>query len=105
MQTEVDEPHRQQILLNGLRHLAGPEDGGGIDDHLARPLQDPLFPGNLGDDSQPNQTAEAQLFILVISNFSNNEGLPHKLQKRMLAVTNVTCKHESRFMTYASQKG
>lgn len=81
MQTEVNKAHRQGILLNGLRHLAGPEDGGGTDDHLARPLQDPLFPGNLGDDSQPRKTAEAVLFDLANSDFRTMEAYNVSLKK------------------------
>lgn len=41
-------PYRQSPFLQGLRHLLGPEDGGDADDHLARPLQDPLVAGDLG---------------------------------------------------------
>lgn len=37
----------QRVGLDGLRHFAGPKDGGGTNDNLARPLQHPLLPRNL----------------------------------------------------------
>lgn len=36
------------LFDQGLGHLLGPKDGGDTDDHLARPLQDPLITRDLG---------------------------------------------------------